>query len=178
MDHRTRKVRVMGRQIIFYQLGCDIEDLMNFLKENNLYIFTKSGEKITEVSNLYKEYLYIIAKQYSGKFCGVEYSIPLEPKYFGVKKTRFYFHGDSYIEKEIGDIVAINDGRFYMPNEVYENKESMMIYKMLVEYIKKKRKYIYCKELSSYFSPSFIESYKLGNVFPANCNNIYTIVDI
>ena len=174
----------MGRQINFYQLESDLDDLMSFLNDKNLLIFDdfhNQGHKITNTSDIYiakgwcsinKEYV----KVGSGN-SPIEYCVPMPLRNKGITETLSYNPNTSSYEKiNIENMKVINNGRFYLPNNYYENEELVSIYNLLVKYIKKK--YLYSKQMFSYFSPAFIASYKKGDVFAANSNNIYVVKDI
>lgn len=166
----------MGRQIIFYQLESDLNDLLSFLDDKNLLVFDRYGNKLTSSADLYTADLCAINKE----FMKVEFQNP--PIEFCVpmplKDEALVYSPDiaSYEKINIENMNVISDGRFYLPTVLYENEELVSIYNLLVKYIKKK--YTYSKQAFSYFSPAFIESYKKGNVFPANGRNIRSVDDI
>ena len=168
----------MGRQINFYQLESDLDDLLSFLDDKNLSIFDKYGHKITKSSDIYnvKGWCSINKVYMESDFENppIEYCVPLPLR---ITETLFSNPNTSSYEKiNIENMKVINNGRFYLPNIYYENEELVSIYNLLVKYIKKK--YLYSKQMSAYFSPAFIASYKKGDVFAANSNNIYVVKDI
>ena len=171
----------MGRQINFYQLVSDLDDLLSFLDDKNLSIFDdfhNQGHKITNISDIYiAEGWCSINKVYVEVGSGnspIEYCFPMPLR---ITETLSYNPNTSSYEKiNIENMKVINNGRFYLPNIYYKNEELVSIYNMLVKYIKKK--YFYSKQMFSYFSPAFIESYKKGDVFAANSNNIHIVEDI
>ena len=168
----------MGRQIIFYQLESDLDDLLSFLDDKNLSIFDKYGHKITNSSDIYNvKGCLTINKVYMKADFGnppIEYCVPMPLR---ITETLSYNPNTSSYEKiNIENMKVINDGRFYLPNIYYENEELVSIYNLLVKYIKKK--YLYSKQMSKYFSPAFVASYKKGDVFAANFSNIHVVKDI
>ncbi len=172
----------MGRQVNFYQLDSDIYVFLNFLKKNNLFVFDKNGCKMNKVSDLYANPLCAIGEEYyvyENSCCNtpIEYSVPEDLSSKGFKKTRFYLPNSScFEERNIEGIKVINNGRFYLHEEFYENKKIVSVYNFLKKYIK--NTCLYSKEMSAYFSPTFIEQYRLGTVFAANCNNVFPVMDI
>ena len=54
----------MGRQIHFFQLESDIQDMLFFLKQHHLSIFNSNSVILTHVEESYEKYLVAINDKY------------------------------------------------------------------------------------------------------------------
>lgn len=172
----------MGRQINFFQIESDIQDLLFFLDEHQINIFDSEGNILTEIEDLYEQRMVAINKKHISRQIGianspVEYKVPCMLDKMQITEVRFY-RCDSlnYELKNIEGMKVIREGRFYLANEYYSDESTVRVYNLLKSYIRKN--YIYSKKWDSYFSRKFIEEYRKNNVFAANGTNVYSITDV
>ena len=171
----------MGKQIRFFQLESDIYDLLTFLSQHQLNIYDSVGNTVRQVDDLYREYLVSINEKYIAKEISlnspIEYVVPCPIDNTQVTEARFYISDSpNYETKKTKDMMIIQEGRFYLPNEYYHNRKLVTIYNLLKRYIQKH--YIYSPQQESYFSQKCVEVYKTGDIHFAQGTNVYELTDI
>lgn len=144
----------MGKQIRFYQTDSDISHFRDYLEKQKLILFhyNKNTEIFDDISIWGSERIFFIGTlQMKDKGTLIEYVLP----------TRSF--NRLVPENKIG----IEGGRFYLSNELYDDKEATEMYNLLKQYVKKN--YVFSKDASCYFSMDFIEMYKTLKYHLINC---------
>ena len=171
----------MGKQIRFFQLESDIYDLLNFLSQHQLNIYDSVGNTVIQVDDLYREYLVSINEKHIASEDSlnspIEYVVPCPVDTTQITEARFYISDSpNYEIQKTEDMMIIQEGRFYLPNEYYTNQKFVTIYSLLKRYIQKH--YVYSPKQGSYFSQKCVEMYKTGDVHFAQGTNVYELTDI
>lgn len=156
----------MGRQFRLFRSDSDLNDLLDHLETNHLHIF-KNGIVLTRVEDLYSAKTVAVNASFMPGIGinndPVEYSVPY-PIDTGVLSTARFYEADSpcYEIKETEGLKIITEGRFYLPNDYYDDEAVVTIYNNLKKYIQKN--YLYSKKREVYFSKAFIDANKQGNI--------------
>lgn len=163
----------MGRQINFFQLHDDVMKLCEYLYSNDIVIFNYRGLLIEDWRNIDFQG----EKKTPEKIIG-NYFIANRTTIWDKSEADIYCYPNFYDQViefcpshlSCSRINFFNNGRFYFSNELYDNNEMLLLYKVLVKYIKKN--YIYSKESGFYIAPNFFKEYKSKKVFPCNFDNL------
>lgn len=168
----------MGKQINFYQLQEDALLLFKEFYSRSMVLYDSRGEIIEDYNVVYfPSAINSITKNFVGN-----YFIGYRTTCFDKSLSQKYLYPSfwKYLIEFIPSRLSMerdgyyNDGRIYLSNELYENKELKLLYDMLVKYIKKT--YEYNREMSAYIAPHFMERLKRGEVIPCNSDNPYKLL--